>query len=82
MDYGRTSPKKPDGIERNRVESSPHLASEINNALTVILGNAQLLQVKDVMAPDARAKLKAIVDSSVRIHALMEELFQGKIRLP
>jgi nitrogen-specific signal transduction histidine kinase len=82
MDYGGTSSKKPGGIEQSRVESSPHIASEINNALTVILGNAQLLQVKDAMAPDARAKLKAIVDSSVRIHTLMEELFQDKTRFP
>jgi nitrogen-specific signal transduction histidine kinase len=53
-------------------------AVEINNALAVILGNAQLLQLKNTVAPEDRAKLKAIEMSSFRIQALVERMVESK----
>ena len=53
-------------------------AAEINNALAVILGNAQLLLLKNTVAPEDRAKLKAIEQSSFRIQGLVEGIIQGK----
>ena len=53
-------------------------AAEINNALAVILGNAQLLLLKNTVASEDRAKLKAIEQSSFRIQGLVEGLIQGK----
>ena len=51
-------------------------AVEINNALAVILGNAQLLLLKNRVAPEDRAKLKAIEQSSFRIQGLVERMLQ------
>jgi len=53
-------------------------AVEINNALAVILGNAQLLLLKNTVAPEDRDKLKAIEKSSFRIQGLVERLLQLK----
>ena len=53
-------------------------AVEINNALAVILGNAQLLLLKNTVAPEDRAKLKAIEKSSFRIQGLVERLLQSR----
>ncbi|NIT41213.1 MAG: hypothetical protein GTN46_06810 [Gammaproteobacteria bacterium] len=53
-------------------------AVEINNALAVILGNAQLLLLKNTVAPEDRAKLKAIEKSSFRIQGLVERLIRGR----
>ena len=53
-------------------------AVEINNALAVILGNAQLLLLKDTVAPEDRAKLKAIEMSSFRIQGLVERMIESK----
>ena len=67
-------------MERNRLslEESPEIkqAVEINNALAVILGNAQLLLLKNTVAPEDRAKLKAIEQSSFRIQNLVERLIE------
>ena len=67
-------------MESNRLsfEKSPEIqqAVEINNALAVILGNAQLLLLKNTVAPEDRAKLKAIEQSSFRIQGLVERLIQ------
>lgn len=67
-------------MDRNRLpfEKSPEIqqAVEINNALAVILGNAQLLLLKNTVAPEDRAKLKAIEQSSFRIQGLVERLIQ------
>ena len=52
-------------------------AVEINNALAVILGNAQLLLLKNTVAPEDRAKLKAIEQSSFRIQGLVERILQS-----
>ena len=52
-------------------------AVEINNALAVILGNAQLLLLKNTVAPEDRAKLKAIEQSSFRIQGLVERMLQS-----
>ena len=49
-------------------------AAEINNALAVILGNAQLLLLKNAVAPEDRAKLKAIEQSSFRIQRLVKRM--------
>ena len=58
-------------------------AAEINNALAVILGNAQLLLLKNTVAPEDRAKLKAIEQSSFRIQGLVERMLQStKITTP
>ncbi len=51
---------------------------EINNALAVILGNAQLLLLKNTVAPADRAKLKAIEMSSFRIQGLVERMIESK----
>lgn len=53
-------------------------ATEINNALAVILGNAQLLLLKSNVAPEDKAKLKAIEQSSFRIQGLVERLLEWK----
>jgi nitrogen-specific signal transduction histidine kinase len=53
-------------------------AAEINNALAVILGNAQLLLLKNTVAPEDRAKLKAIEQSSFRIQGLVEGMTPAK----
>ena len=53
-------------------------AVEINNALAVILGNAQLLLLKNTVAPEDRAKLKAIETSSFRIQGLVERMVESK----
>ena len=53
-------------------------AVEINNALAVILGNAQLLLLKNTVAPEDRAKLKAIEMSSFRIQGLVERMIGSK----
>ena len=53
-------------------------AVEINNALAVILGNAQLLLLKNTVAPEDRAKLKAIEMSSLRIQGLVERMMESK----
>jgi nitrogen-specific signal transduction histidine kinase len=53
-------------------------AVEINNALAVILGNAQLLLLKNTVAPEDRAKLKAIEMSSFRIQGLVERMVESK----
>jgi nitrogen-specific signal transduction histidine kinase len=53
-------------------------AVEINNALAVILGNAQLLLLKNTVAPEDRAKLKAIEMSSFRIQGLVERMIESK----
>jgi nitrogen-specific signal transduction histidine kinase len=53
-------------------------AVEINNALAVILGNAQLLLLKNTVAPEDKAKLKAIEQSSFRIQGLVERMVQLK----
>ena len=53
-------------------------AVEINNALAVILGNAQLLLLKNTVAPEDRAKLKAIEISSYRIQGLVERMIESK----
>jgi nitrogen-specific signal transduction histidine kinase len=53
-------------------------AVEINNALAVILGNAQLLLLKNTVAPEDRAKLKAIEKSSFRIQGLVERLLHSR----
>ena len=53
-------------------------AVEINNALAVILGNAQLLLLKNTVAPEDRAKLKAIEMSSFRIQGLVERMMESK----
>ena len=53
-------------------------AVEINNALAMILGNAQLLLLKDTVAPEDRAKLKAIEMSSFRIQGLVERMIESK----
>ena len=53
-------------------------AVEINNALAVILGNAQLLLLKNTVAPEDRAKLKAIEMSSFRIQGLVERMIDSK----
>ena len=53
-------------------------AVEINNALAVILGNAQLLLLKNTVAPEDRDKLKAIEKSSFRIQGLVEHLLHSK----
>ena len=67
-------------MESNRLpfEESPEIkqAVEINNALAVILGNAQLLLLKNTVAPEDRAKLKAIEQSSFRIQNLVERLIE------
>jgi nitrogen-specific signal transduction histidine kinase len=52
-------------------------AVEINNALAIILGNAQLLLLKNTVAPEDRAKLKAIEESSFRIQGLVERMLQS-----
>ena len=69
-------------MEQNRLllEESPEMkrATEINNALAVILGNIQLLLLKNTVAPEHRAKLKAIEQSSFRIQGLVEGMIQGK----
>jgi nitrogen-specific signal transduction histidine kinase len=53
-------------------------AAEINNALAVILGNAQLLLLQNTVAPEDRAKLEAIEQSSFRIQGLVEGMIQSK----
>ena len=53
-------------------------AVEINNALAVILGNAQLLLLKNTVTPEDRAKLKAIEMSSFRIQGLVERMIESK----
>ena len=53
-------------------------AAEINNALAVILGNAKLLLLKNTVAPEDRAKLEAIEQSSFRIQGLVEGMIQSK----
>jgi len=53
-------------------------AVEINNALAVILGNTQLLLLKNTVAPEDRAKLKAIEMSSFRIQGLVERMVESK----
>ncbi|MDX1738500.1 MAG: hypothetical protein R3261_09700 [Alphaproteobacteria bacterium] len=53
-------------------------AVEINNALAVILGNAQLLLLKNTVAPEDRDKLKAIEMSSFRIQGLVERMIESK----
>ena len=67
-------------MDSNRLpfEKCPEIqrAVEINNALAVILGNAQLLLLKNTVAPEDRAKLKAIEQSSFRIQGLVERLIQ------
>ena len=57
-------------------------AAEINNALAVILGNARLLLLKNTVAPEDRAKLKAIEQSSFRIQGLVEGMIQSKKPTP
>jgi nitrogen-specific signal transduction histidine kinase len=52
-------------------------AAEINNALAVILGNAQLLLLRNTVAPEDRAKLKAIEQSSFRLQGLVEGMMQS-----
>ena len=68
MDQNR--PSFDDSVEIKR-------AAEINNALAVILGNAQLLLLKNTVAPEDRAKLKAIEKSSFRIQGLVELMIRG-----
>ena len=51
-------------------------AAEINNALAVILGNAQLLLLKNTVAPEDRAKLKTIEQSSFRIQGLVKRMLR------
>ena len=68
MDQNR--PSFDDSVEFRR-------AAEINNALAVILGNAQLLLLKNTVAPEDRAKLKAIEQSSFRIQGLVELMIRG-----
>lgn len=64
---------------RLSLEESAELkqAVEINNALAVILGNAQLLLLRNTVAPEDRAKLKAIEQSSFRIQGLVERMLQS-----
>jgi len=57
-------------------------AVEINNALAVILGNAQLLLLKNTVTPEDRAKLKAIEQSSFRIQVLVERMLQSTNTTP
>jgi nitrogen-specific signal transduction histidine kinase len=63
-------------LRENAAESEQ--AAEINNALAVILGNAQLLLLQNTVSPEDRAKLKAIEQSSVRIQCLVEGMIQSK----
>lgn len=67
------------GLKRLFLEDSTasERAAEINNALAVILGNAQLLLLKDTVAPEDRDRLKAIEQSSFRIHGLVEGMIRS-----
>jgi hypothetical protein len=82
MNYEKPPPSAAVKMKGNSSEPVSFIASEINNALTVILGNAQLLQLTDVLTPEVRSKLKAIEQSSCKIHDLVKEFFQGNGRTP
>ena len=69
MDNAKLPPGNNTAIER---------AAEINNALAVILGNAQLLLLRNPVAPGDRDRLRAIEQSSFRIQTLMEQILLGK----
>ncbi len=73
---------KQENMKQNRLslEESIEIMQvvEINNALAVILGNAQLLLLKNTVAPEDRAKLKAIEMSSFRIQGLVERMIESK----
>ena len=81
-----TIPLSPQPKQQIMKQSRPSLedsieimqAVEINNALAVILGNAQLLLLKNTVAPEDRAKLKAIEMSSFRIQGLVERMIESK----
>ena len=73
---------KQETMKQNRLSLEESIeimqAVEINNALAVILGNAQLLLLKNTVAPEDRAKLKAIEMSSFRIQGLVERMIESK----
>jgi len=81
-----TTPLSPQPKQENMKQSKLSLEEsieimqvvEINNALAVILGNAQLLLLKNTVAPEDRAKLKAIEMSSFRIQRLVERMIESK----
>ena len=81
-----TTPLSPQPKQENMKQSRLSLEEsieimqvvEINNALAVILGNAQLLLLKNTVAPEDRAKLKAIEMSSFRIQGLVERMIESK----
>ena len=68
------------GLKRLLLEdpAANEQAAEINNALAVILGNAQLLLLKATVAPEDRDRLKAIEQSSFKIHGLVEGMIRSK----
>ena len=81
-----TTPLSPQPKQENMKQSQLSLEEsieimqvvEINNALAVILGNAQLLLLKNTVASEDRAKLKAIEMSSFRIQGLVERMIESK----
>lgn len=81
-----TTPLSPQPKQENMKQSRLSLEEsieimqvvEINNALAVILGNAQLLLLKNTVASEDRAKLKAIEMSSFRIQGLVERMIESK----
>lgn len=68
-------------IEKERLaalmEATAAINHEINNPLTPILGNIQLLLTEeDKLSPDVRNKLKSIEKNAWRVHSIIKKLEQ------
>ena len=58
-------------------ELSRSIGPEINNALAVILGNTQLLLLKNAVNSEGLSNIKAIERSSFRIQLLVEKMVRN-----
>ncbi|MGC8838877.1 MAG: GAF domain-containing protein [Anaerolineae bacterium] len=57
------------------------LQHEINNPLTVVLGQASLLLKREDLAPEVRSALQAVLDHALRIRDIMRKLQSVEDRL-
>jgi len=72
---------KPDDIVKARaeavVETAVTINHEVNNPLTAVLGNVQLLLLNaQELSPDIRGKLKAVEESALRIKEVTQNLMR------
>lgn len=79
-------PADADAVEKARIaailETAIAVNHEVNNPLTAVLGNTQLLLLQaDQLDPQIMKRLKAIEESALRIKEVTQKLLkQGKIR--